>query len=258
MCGPAAFIGISLALTAASTYAQYEAASSAADAQEEANKSLMGFRNKQTLNEVQFQKMQNALQQERYTRVGKEALDSANDQFSAVKDNLRQQQNSQFQQLSGVIDGIRSSEGSTRAAMAESGTEGRTKEAMLQDFEALEGMNIVNTGINIENSAKQAYRQMLGIQTTAQNQANSATPQTLQPIAPPPPMAPVVGPSPGAYLLQFGAQAASTLAGYYAASSSAPNVSTWTGSASSAAAPVGSYGAAAPVYGQMPYVPTYI
>jgi len=259
MCTPIGLGIAALVLAGTSSVVSYSAAEDAAEAQAQHNASLQSFRNAKALNEADHQRMQYAVQQEQYYEVGEQAVQNARKQYLDVSNQIDQSRSVQMAQIKRVsLDTLRASS-ITKAAAEETQIAGRSVDQALMEFEQAEAMNTLNNHINMKNEARQAYRQMQGIQANAQAQANQAIPQPLQPVAAPPPLPTVVGPSPVAYGLQAASQAFGMLAAS-GALAPVPNVpgGGWSGSAQQAMAPAGSYGATTPVYGQMPYVPTFI
>lgn len=207
MCEPTSITMIGLAISAASTAASYKASQDQADAQADNEARKMEFSNKSHAESVQHQRRQRMAQQAQYNEFGDASVKDAKQLYQSTLQQSDQIRATGFANLQNVMLQTMDANATTRVGAAEGMVGGRSLEDALNEFEKVESAAIVTTADNLEHQGLQTYKNMLGIQARAQGQANSAILQPMAPVNAPAPGATVVGPSPLAYILQFGSQA---------------------------------------------------
>ena len=157
--------------------------SSAASRQNRYLRQLQIARNEQYLRNVQYQRDLMEFYTKRYQQNATAAMADADQQYSTIFDALSQRKRQANQTVARYARAAEGQAGRFRASQTE--TTGQSKRLALQDFERIEAAasNVVHE--NYVAQARQAERQLKGINAQAQARINQYMPQPMSPVAPP-------------------------------------------------------------------------
>ena len=185
----------------------------ALDAQYQRELEAINFANFEAQTEYQERLM--AFQTNRYLEFGASTSKSLAGQFGAVLENIDQTKMQATQRMSQISQQTAASMAFTSAAAAESGVQGNSIQAAMNQYQAAEAESIAIETENLKGVIRQRQRNMTAYRAAAQNALNRAQPAPLAPINLPAPGQPVSQPSSTPYLISGLSQGISAGLGTY-------------------------------------------